>query len=181
VRAALEAGHGVTPVPGPSAPIAALVISGLPTDKFLYLGYLPRKSAERRKAVQEVAGLSYTLIWLEAPHRLAEALADLQAILGDRQIAVAGELTKMYEEVFRAPLSAAQAHFAEYPARGEFTLVVAGNDGAGQAWSREQMQAELESLLASGERPSEIARSVAAASGWPRSEVYDLLTGLKQQ
>jgi 16S rRNA (cytidine1402-2'-O)-methyltransferase len=76
--------------------LAALAASGLPTDHFLYLGYLPQKAGERRKAIEQVAALPYTLIWLESPHRLQEALADLQAVLGERQVAVAAELTKMY-------------------------------------------------------------------------------------
>ena len=127
VIAALAAGHTVSPIPGPSAPIAALVASGLPTDTFLYLGYLPRKANERRRFLAEVASLPYTLIFLEAPHRLLEALQDLQTILGDRQASIARELTKLHEEIFRGSLSAASQHFTLQMPRGEFTLVVAGH------------------------------------------------------
>src|SRR5512140_1776589 len=102
VRAALAAGHTVSPIPGPSAPLAALAASGLPTDAFLYLGYLPRKSAERRELLTGVAALPYTLIFLETPHRLLEALDDLLAALGDRPMAAARELTKLHEQVYRA-------------------------------------------------------------------------------
>ena len=97
VRAALAAGHSVCPIPGPSAPLAALAASGLPTAAFLYLGYLPRKSTDRRALLEQIAALSYTLIFLESPHRLLAGLADLEYSLGDRQIAVARELTKVHE------------------------------------------------------------------------------------
>ncbi|MDP3185597.1 MAG: 16S rRNA (cytidine(1402)-2'-O)-methyltransferase, partial [Anaerolineales bacterium] len=100
VRAALEAGHNVSPLPGASAPVAALVASGLPTDAFLYLGYLARKSSARQARLGQVRNLPYTLIFLETPHRLLAALADLEAILGDRQIAIARELTKLHEEIW---------------------------------------------------------------------------------
>lgn len=99
VREVLSNGYKVSPLPGPSAPLAALVSSGLPTDAFLYLGYLPRKSSERRQKIKQAAGQPYTLIFLEAPHRIVEALEDLQTILGDRQAAAARELTKLHEEI----------------------------------------------------------------------------------
>ena len=111
VRAALSAGYTVCPVPGPSAPLAALAASGLPTDAFLYLGYLPRRSSERRELFEKIADLSYTLIFLESPHRLLAGLADLKSSLGDRQIAVARELTKVHEQIWRGTLSAAHCLF----------------------------------------------------------------------
>lgn len=117
VKAALQAGYQVSPIPGPSAPLAALVASGLPTDAFLYLGYLPRKTSERRTMLGKIAGLPYTLVFLETPHRLLSALQDLQSVLGDRSIAVARELTKLHEEILRGSLSQALAHFSAQPAR----------------------------------------------------------------
>lgn len=179
VRAALDAGHQVSPVPGPSAPLAALAASGLPTDHFLYLGYLPQKAAERRKAIEQVAALPYTLIWLESPHRLHEALADLQAVLGERQVAVAAELTKMYERIFRGSLGAAAEFYKSEPARGEFTLVVAGAPAAAQTWDEEQVKSALRAGLDSSP-PSQLAKEVAAQSGWPRSQVYDLLEQIRK-
>ena len=104
VRAVIDAGHVVSPIPGACAPIAALVASGLPTDSFLYLGYLPRKSSERQSLLSSVCDLPYTLIFLEAPHRLLASLEDLQVILGDRKIALGRELTKLHEEIFRGSL-----------------------------------------------------------------------------
>jgi 16S rRNA (cytidine1402-2'-O)-methyltransferase len=172
VRAALQAGYPVSPVPGASAPLAALVASGLPTDDFLYLGYLPRKASDRQRRLEEIAGLPYTLIFLETPHRLREALADLQAVLGDRQIAAARELTKLHEEFFRGSLSAAQAHFAAQEPRGEFTLVVAGAPPAAQAWGQAEVAAALQAALAQGLSPSRAAARVAAQAGWPRKQVY---------
>lgn len=179
VRAALQAGHAVSPIPGPSAPISALVVSGLPTDRFLYLGYLPRKSGERRRAIEEVQSLPYTLIFFETPHRMDEALADLEELLGDRQIAVAGELTKMFEEVFRGSISAARQHFASHPARGEYTLVVAGASKADQIWEKSDLLAALDAPPYTEMPPSQAARELAEISGWPRRKVYKLLTKSK--
>src|SRR5690606_13649607 len=104
VQAVLNAGYPVSVAPGASAPVSALVISGLPTDSFTYLGYLPRRASDRRKRLEEVASLQHTLIFLETPHRIREALKDLLAVLGDRPAAVARELTTLHEEVFRGTL-----------------------------------------------------------------------------
>ncbi len=180
VRAALEAGHHVSPIPGPSAPIAALTASGLPTDRFLYLGYLPRKTNDRRKAIEEVAELPYTLIWFETPHRMEEALADLQAVLGDRQIAVAGELTKMYEEITRCTLAEARQIFKDKPARGEYTLVVAGHSGERRTWDEAEIRQAAKAALAGGEAPAGLAKRLAAESGWPRRDVYALITDIQK-
>jgi 16S rRNA (cytidine1402-2'-O)-methyltransferase len=176
VKTALEAGHRVSPIPGPSAPIAALVVSGLPTDHFAYLGYLPRKTGERKRALQEVENLPYTLIFFETPHRLDDALQDIEAVLGDRQIAVAGELTKMYEEVFRGSLSAAREFFRGHPARGEYTLVVAGQGKATARWDEEDLRQAIEAMRYADLSPSQAARELAEQSGWPRRKVYKLLT-----
>lgn len=181
VRAALDAGFPVSPVPGPSAPIAALVASGLPTDRFLYLGYLPRKANERRQVIENVAGLPYTLIFLETPHRLLDALEDLQAALGDRPIAVARELTKLYEEIFRGTLSDAQLHFTQQAPRGEFTLVVGGKAVEDELWSQERLEAAASAALSSGEPPSQVAGRLAAESGWPRRKVYGVVMDLTKK
>lgn len=175
VRAVLQAGHAVSPIPGPSAPVAALTASGLPTDAFLYLGYLPRKSAERQRLLAKVAGLEYTLIFLETPHRLLESLRDLQGALGERQIAVARELTKLYEEIFRGTLEQALEHFTAQPPRGEFTLVVSGCPARQTHWSVEELQEALRLAKQGGEPPAQVARRLAAESGWKKSEIYALL------
>jgi len=124
IAAAIESGIPVVPVPGPSALLTGLVVSGLPTDRFLYLGFLPRVKSDRRKLLESVSSLPYTLVAFEAPHRLMAALVDLREILGDRVAAAARELTKLHEEVVRGRLSELGAHFDATPPRGEFTLVV---------------------------------------------------------
>ena len=177
VRAVLKAGHAVSPIPGPSAPLAALVASGLPTDAFLYLGYLPRKSSERQRLLAKVANLEYTLVFLETPHRLLESLQDMQTALGERQVAVARELTKLYEEIYRGSLEQARQHFIEFSPRGEFTLVVAGCPAGQSRWSEAQLQEAVLSAKQSGEPPSQAARRLAAESGWKKSEIYALLVG----
>jgi 16S rRNA (cytidine1402-2'-O)-methyltransferase len=173
VRAALQAGHTVSPIPGPSAPLAALVASGLPTDAFLYLGYLPRKPGERRELLGEVSALPYTLIFLETPHRLLNALQDLQHILGDRSIAVARELTKLHEEIYRGPVSQALVHYSAQPPRGEITLVVAGA-AEPKPWDEGRLRAALRQRLAAGEAASQAAGELALLSGWPRRKIYSL-------
>lgn len=177
VRKALQAGYPVSPVPGPSAPIAALVASGLPTEAFLYLGYLPRKSGERRKVLEKARPYPFTLIFLETPHRLEESLADLLAVLGDRPAAVARELTKQHEEIFRGSLSEAQAHFAAHPPRGEFTLVIGGNQTAASRWTEEQLDQAIAAAQDTNQPPSRLASRLAAESGWSRREIYQRLTG----
>jgi 16S rRNA (cytidine1402-2'-O)-methyltransferase len=173
VRAALDRGYPVTAVPGPTAPVTALVLSGLPTDRFLYLGFLPRHRSQRRALLEEVAGVRWTLVAFEAPHRLLEALADLEDVLGDRRIAVCRELTKMFEEVWRGTISGARLHFATQEPRGEFTLVIGGAPER-ERWDEERVRAAMEEHLRMGLPPAQAAREVAALSGWPRRKVYDL-------
>lgn len=180
VRAALAAGHAVSPIPGPSAPIAALAASGLPTDSFLYLGYPPRKAAERRKAFAALAEQAHTLVWLEAPHRLLATLEDMLEAFGPRQVAVAAEMTKLYERFFRGSLDEALAFYREEPARGEFTIVLAGAGEERGVWDAARVRAALEAGMNGEQRPSQLARQVAAQAGWKRSDVYDLLQELRK-
>jgi 16S rRNA (cytidine1402-2'-O)-methyltransferase len=180
VKAALQAGYRVSPIPGPSAPLAALVASGLPTDAFLYLGYLPRKTSERRALLGKIVSLPYTLVFLEAPHRLLSALQDLQAVLGDRQVAVARELTKLHEEIMRGSLSQALAHFSAQSPRGEITLVIEGNT-AQVVWSEQQVRSLLGQLLADGYSPTRSAAEAADRSGWPRRTLYRLVMELPKR
>jgi len=175
VQAVIASGHSVSPIPGACAPIAALVSSGLPTDAFLYLGYLPRKAGERERLLSKVSSLPYTLIFLEAPHRMLEALESLQAVLGDRQIAVGRELTKLHEEIFRGSLGQAKEHFTRNPPRGEFTLVLAGNTVSAQRWTEEQLNTELRAQLTKGEPASQLASRLVHPSGWSRKEIYQHL------
>jgi 16S rRNA (cytidine1402-2'-O)-methyltransferase len=181
VIAALEAGHRVSPIPGPSAPLAALIASGLPAGAFLYLGYLPRSSGERRRLLGEIASLPYTLIFLETPHRLPDALEDLEQVLGDRAIAVARELTKIHEEIVRGTISQARLHFSQQAPRGEFTLVVAGaSPSQKESWTIVELQAAVQECLARNIPPAQIASRLAIESGWPRRQIYRMITDLER-
>ena len=174
VRAAIAAGVPVSAVPGANAAVSALVLSGLPPQPFLFLGFPPPRSAARLAAfgqlrAAERAGLSATLLWHEAPHRLAETLADLASSFGDRPAAVARELTKRFEEVRRGPLPALAALYAVQAARGEITVVVGPPDpDAGDA---EDLDGMLRRALAGGS-VKDAAAVVAAATGLPRKVVY---------
>ena len=181
VQAVLRAGYPVSVAPGASAPVSALVISGLATDAFVYLGYLPRKPSERRARLAEASRLPYTLIFLETPHRLLEAFDDMQQALGDRPVAVARELTKLHEEVFRGSLSEARAHFTVNEPRGEFTLIVAGFLPEVEGpWDEARLAMALRAALQSGASASRLAAELAAQSGWNRREVYRKLQELKE-
>ena len=176
VRAALAAGFDVRPVPGPSAPISALTVSGLPTDAFLYLGYLPHKSGERIKKVGQVANLPYTLIYLETPHRLLDSLTDLLSVLGDRRISISRELTKLYEETWRGTIRGAIEYFTAKEPRGEFTLVVEGQQTVdGGRWTEEQLLSAIQAELQRGKSASQLAGDLADQSGWKKKEVYNLI------
>lgn len=177
VRAALGAGYAVTPVPGPSAVVAALVASGLPTDAFVYLGFLPRKDAERKTLLQSMAQEPRTLVAYEAPHRLLETLADIEATLGNRPVAVARELTKLHEEIFRGSARTAHEHFSAKEVLGEITLVIGGAvREAPEVWDKARVREALTARLEAGAKPKEAAHWVAQHSGWNSREVYKLLT-----
>jgi len=176
VKAALASNFDVRPVPGPSAPLAALTVSGLPTDSFLYLGYLPHKTSERRKAIEQVSDLPYTLIFLESPYRIVEALADILSTLEDRRICVAREMTKMFEEYWRGQVSGAIEYFKSQPARGEFTLVVEGKTKDDGRWTEEKLLASIRKELKSKKSTKEISAELAEKSGWPKREVYKRVT-----
>ncbi|MGH7107837.1 MAG: 16S rRNA (cytidine(1402)-2'-O)-methyltransferase [Acetobacteraceae bacterium] len=181
VRAAVAAGLPVSAVPGPNAALMALTLSGLPPLPALFLGFLPPRRVARRAALAAIAGLeksglSATLVWHEAPHRLAAALADLAAAFGPRGAAVARELTKRFEEIRRGNLPELALHYGLSPARGEITLVVApapeAAAGAGAGQSPEPIEARLSALLTEGVSVREAVAVVAAESGQPRRTVY---------
>jgi 16S rRNA (cytidine1402-2'-O)-methyltransferase len=133
VVTAVDRGIPVVPVPGPSAVITALVVSGLPTDKFVYIGFLPRRKGQRQRVLSSMSEESRTIVAFEAPHRLREALTDIGEILGDRRVSVCRELTKVHEEIFRGRVSQASEHFAQ--PKGEFSLVI---EGRTRAWLKLQ-------------------------------------------
>ena len=180
VKAALSSGHAVVPIPGPSAPIAALTASGLPTDAFLYLGYLPHKTSERHKRLEEVAGQPYTLIFLESPYRIVESLEDILSILGERRICVAREMTKMFEEYWRGSVREAVDHFKSQPARGEFTLVVEGKTSEKhERWTEAQLLEAIERQASTEKSAKELSAELAKSSGWNRRDVYSIIVSKK--
>lgn len=176
VKAALASNFDVRPIPGASAPIAALTVSGLPTDSFLYLGYLPHKTSERHARLQEVEHQPYTLIFLESPYRIVESLEDILSILGNRKICVAREMTKMFEEYWRGDLTGAVNYFKSQPARGEFTLVVEGKtkDERG-VWTEDELRAAIERELKTEKSAKEISAELAETSGWSKREIYSFI------
>ncbi|MBI5012220.1 MAG: 16S rRNA (cytidine(1402)-2'-O)-methyltransferase [Methylocystis sp.] len=172
VQEALEKGVHVTTVPGPSAVLAALVVAGLPTDRFFFEGFLPHKSGPRRARLAELAQIPGTLVFFESPRRLVETLADCAAILGKRNAAIARELTKMFESVRRGALDELAATLAEEePPRGEIVLLVAppGADAAQTAAA--DLDAKIEEALAA-HSVKDAASVVSAATGQPRRQVY---------
>lgn len=172
VEAAREAGHAVHAVPGASAVLAALTVAGLPTDRFLFLGFLPPRSAARRKALAEVATLRATLVAFESPHRVAETLADMADVLGTRrQAALARELTKRFEEVRKGTLAELAEGALLVPPRGEIVLL-AGPPGDDAPADAETLDEALTEALAAHSLKEAVAL-VTARLGLPRREVYD--------
>jgi 16S rRNA (cytidine1402-2'-O)-methyltransferase len=163
-------GIPVVPVPGPSAAVTALAVSGLPTDRFTFAGFLPGRAAARRRALEELAEEPGTLVLYEAPHRLAAALQDILTVLGDRRLAVGRELTKLHEEVFRGTVSEALRHFTA--PRGEFTLVIEGRGSRGKPGVTADAAAELARLKREGTTAKEAVAAVAGATGLPRRQLY---------
>ena len=174
VRAAIAEGIAVTSLPGASAALAALVLSGLPSDRFFFQGFLPPKEAARRRVLGEIAQLPATLIVYETGPRLAATLADMAELLGDRPAAVARELTKLYEELRRGGLAELAAHYASAGApKGEIVIVIGGMDAAAAsaAITDEDLDAALEAALATMS-VKDASAAVAEATGRPRREVY---------
>jgi 16S rRNA (cytidine1402-2'-O)-methyltransferase len=180
VRTAIEAGIEVLAVPGPSAALAALTVSGLPTDRFLVAGFLPERGADRRRAIRELGAVPATLVLFEAARRLPATLVELAAALGPRAAAVARELTKRFEEVRRGPLDQLAAAYAgEGPPKGEVVLVIGAAADAGAPLGEAELDAALAEALATM-APAAAAAALATATGWPRREVYRRALALKQ-
>jgi 16S rRNA (cytidine1402-2'-O)-methyltransferase len=169
IVAAAQKGVPVVPIPGPSVVITALVISGLPTDRFSYLGFLPSRAGSRRRLLRSVVSEPATMVFLEAPHRLRQALEDIRLVLGDRRLAVCRELTKLHEEVFRGTVSQAIAHFAE--PRGEFTLVVEGGRKERPVLAAD-IERRLRDMRLSGAKAKEAIAALAGETGLSKKELY---------
>jgi 16S rRNA (cytidine1402-2'-O)-methyltransferase len=179
VGEALAAGHKVVPIPGASAVLAALVAAGLPTDTFLFAGFLPPKEVGRRKRLAELAAVPGSLVFFESPQRLAAALADMEAVLGDRPAAVARELTKAFETIRRGPLSALATQFAGEPVpKGEIVVVI--GPPVEKAVAAEDVDALLRSLL-EAKSVRESADEAAALTGLSRRDLYQRALALKDR
>ncbi len=173
VAAAAEAGLRVVPIPGPSAAAAALSVSGLPTDAFLFLGFLSKKAGKRRSQIDALASDGRTVILYESPRRIRPLIAELRAVLGDRRAVLAREMTKVFEEFLRGRLSAIEAALADRDEiKGECTLILAGPEDPCLEPREELPQAIRRALAAGGGSLSELARELARRYGLPRQTVY---------
>ena len=170
IVATKQRGIPVVPIPGPSAVTTALVASGLSTERFSFVGFLPRKAGSRRHLLESVANERGTLVVLETPHRLQAALDDILLVLGDRRIAVCRELTKLHEEVFQGTISQAIEHFAE--PRGEFTLVIEGKKGTDKPQLTEDIERRLHDMRLSGITAKTAVAKVAEETGLSKKELY---------
>jgi 16S rRNA (cytidine1402-2'-O)-methyltransferase len=174
VRACIADGISVTTVPGPSAAIAALVVSGLPTDRFTFEGFPPRKKGERARRLEELRADPRTLVFFESPVRLRALLGAMQEVLGDRRVAVCRELTKLHEEVVRGPVSEVLAALGDQPVKGEIVVVIEGQLQPEQV-PLEDVVAEARELVAGGMKKRAAARTAADRHGAPTNEVYRAL------
>ena len=172
VRACVEAGVAVTVIPGPSAVLSALAVSGLPTDRFTFEGFLPRKGGDRRKAFAALAGETRTMVFFESPHRILESLQDASSVLGaDRQAAVSRELTKKFEHTERGTL-AELISWAQTEPKGEMVLVIAG--GSPRVVDANDLVQQVLELAALGTGLKQAVGEIASANGVSKSELYSL-------
>jgi len=175
IKACIEAGITVVPIPGASAAITALSAAGLPTDRFAFEGFLPPKAQQRRAHLETLQTESRTLIFYESPHRLSDTLQDLAEAFGsDRQIVLARELTKLYEEFWRGTIADAIAHYQQREPQGEYTLVVAGTPATQTLLTEAELKTELEQLISQGISRSQASRQLAKFTSLSRQEVYQL-------
>lgn len=184
VRLALAAGVPVIPIPGPTAFVSALVVSGLPTVRFAFDGFLPTKKKEREAALARLATEERTVMLYEAPHRVLETLADLDRVLGARPMAAARELTKLHEEVVRGTPAELLAHFEAKAPRGEFVLVIGGApyvEPEMEGWTPEGLKVAVDALVETGLRPNDAMKQVAERFGLTKRDVYQTLLDVRNK
>ena len=175
VKACADANITTIPIPGPCAGIVALSASGLPTDRFVFEGFLAVKGKERQRSLAALQSESRTMILYESPHRLRQTLQDLGIFLGmDREVVLARELTKLYEEFWRGTFGDAIAHYTTREPQGEFTIVVAGVSAAVPMLSEEAIKAELQELIDRGVTRSQASRQLAEQTSLPRRQIYQI-------
>jgi 16S rRNA (cytidine1402-2'-O)-methyltransferase len=170
---AIRAGLRIIPIPGASALTAVLSASGLPTDRFVFEGFLPAKKSQRREKLQTLRDETRTLIFYEAPHRLKEALDDIHELLGNREAVLAREVSKIHEEFLRGPVSELVRTLGGGEMRGEVTLIISGSSGAPDV-SEDRLKAEIRELKGKGLRVKEIAEVLGEKFGYPKKEIYRL-------
>jgi 16S rRNA (cytidine1402-2'-O)-methyltransferase len=170
VTAAIQQGIPVVPIPGASAVTTALAVSGLPTDRFLFLGFLPARTNGRRRFLQAISLEKSSLVVYEAPHRLLASLKDILTELGNRRIAVCRELTKLHEEIFRGTISEALAHFTT--PRGEFTLVIEGVTGTSELQLTPDIESQIREMRRSGKTAKATISALVSQTGLSRKELY---------
>src|SRR5256886_1020897 len=179
VAAARERGVPIVTVPGPTAVAAALAVSGLSADRYLFLGFLPRKGGERRRLLDTIAKSEWTVVLFEAPPRVAELLLDLAAACGgERRAAVARELTKVFQETRAGTLTELAGYYAEAPARGEVTVVVASSGKPVRAERPPDPEARARTLLAQGMTRKDVVERLAEETGLARNKAYRLVNEL---
>lgn len=182
VKACAEGGFTVVPIPGASAVIAALSASGLPSDRFIFEGFLPAKSQARRTHLESLQSESRTIVFYESPHRLRATLQDLADVLGgDRKITLARELTKLHEEFWRGTTAEAIELHTKREPQGEYTIVVAGAEVVKVVLSESALRSELQSLLDQGISRSDASRQLAQQTSLPRRQIYQLALSLPEQ
>lgn len=175
IREAIARGVRVESLPGASAAITALVASGLPTDSFVFLGFLPKKDKARLEALSSLQAETRTCIVYESPNRLVDLLNAIVTALGDRPVCVARELTKIHEEYFRGNASEAAAYYTERPPRGEIVVLIGGAPPQEPVvWDEDAVRHALRERLSAGESVKDAARAVSTAAGWDRRTVYEL-------
>ncbi len=175
IVAASQRGIPIIPIPGPSAVIAALAVSGLPTEQFIYLGFLPHRGSAKRRLLESITYGNHTIVVLESPHRLLATLNDMLLVLGDRKVAICRELTKVHEEVFRGTISQAIEYFKE--PRGEFTLVIEGRREKDKPQLTGDIKRQLHDMRQSGVAAKQAISRVSGETGLSKRELYQAWLG----
>ena len=179
VKACVEAEIPVVPIPGPVAAITALSAAGLPTERFVFEGFLPAKGGDRHNRLEFLQAEARTIIFYEAPHRIRQTLQDLADVFGlDRQLVLARELTKLHEEFWRGRIEDAIAHYSDREPQGEYTLIVAGLPLALPQLSEAELKVELQQLMQAGISRSQASRQLAKETSLPRRQLYQLALSL---
>jgi 16S rRNA (cytidine1402-2'-O)-methyltransferase len=180
IKACIDEGITVVPIPGASAVITALSAAGLPTDRFIFDGFLPAKSQQKKEYLESLQSESRTLVFYESPHRLRDTLADLGAILGsDRSLVIARELTKLYEEFWRGTIGDAMADYQEREPQGEYTLLVAGTSSSQPQLTETELKTELLQIMQEGISRSQASRQLAKDTGLSRRYLYQLALAIE--